>query len=57
MDMFFHIAIVSLISILMSSSFFLSQGEKAREVFVKSKLPVEQLSQIWCVPFSFSQTI
>ena len=32
-----------------------SQAEKAREVFVKSKLPVEQLSQIWFVLFSFSQ--
>lgn len=25
-------------------------GDKARDVFVKSKLPVDKLSSIWCVP-------
>jgi epidermal growth factor receptor substrate 15 len=30
-----------------------SQGEKVREVFVKSKLQVEKLSQIWCGLFLF----
>jgi epidermal growth factor receptor substrate 15 len=30
-----------------------SQGEKAHEVFVKSKLPVEKLSQIWCVAYFY----
>jgi hypothetical protein len=35
----------------------LSQGEKAREVFVKSKLPVEKLSEIWYVLSSLSRTL
>ena len=33
-----------------------SQGEKAGEVFVKSKLPVEKLSQIWCGLFLFPRS-
>jgi epidermal growth factor receptor substrate 15 len=44
-----------LVLLLLSQS--VSQGEKAREVFIKSKLPFEKLSQIWHVAFAFPQTL
>ena len=34
----------------------ISQGEQAREVFVRSKLSNEKLSQIWCGLFSLPQS-